>query len=125
MNAFSDAVEAKIIYALNRLGETGAIRRVTGTNDPGTPWDPSDDTLTTTDYAVTLVEKEFSLRERESSLIEQGDRKVYVSTDGLTITPALSDKLVIGTDVLEIMDVERVKMSGEIMVYKLQVRSGS
>lgn len=123
MNAFSDAVEAKIIYALRRLGETGAIRRVTGTNDPGTPWDPSDDTLTTTDYAVTLVEKDFTLRERESSLIEQGDRKVYVSTDGLSITPSLADKLVIGSDVLEIANVERVKMSGEVIVFKLQCRS--
>ena len=123
MSAFSDAVEAKIVYALRRLGETGAIRRVTGTNDPGTPWDPSDDTLTAVDHACTLVEKDFTLRERDSTLIEEGDRKVYVSTDGLSITPTIADKVVIASVPLEIVAVEKVKMTGEVIVFKLHARS--
>ena len=106
---------------LARFGQIGAIRRVAVSDDNDTPWDGSDDTVTTTDYACTLVVTEYSLRERESSLIGATDRKVLISTSGVSITPAVSDKLVIEGAAYPIVRIDPLSPGGTVILWAAQV----
>ncbi|BAQ18315.1 hypothetical protein [Methyloceanibacter caenitepidi] len=118
--AKSEATAQRLIA---KFGQAGAIRRVTGSNDPGTPWDPSDDTETTTDYDCTLVVLEYGKMEVDGTLILATDRKVLVSTAGMTVEPLVSDKLVIGSDVYEIVTVKPLNPGGTVLLWEVQARA--
>lgn len=108
---------------ITKFGQTGAIRRTTGTSDPNnTPWDPSDDVATTTDYACTLAVLGYATREIDGSLIQANDRRVYVSTEGLTVSPGTLDRVVIGTAEYQIINVMPLNPAGTVVYYEIQAR---
>ena len=97
-----------------RYGKAGAIRRTASSGDA---WNP---TQTDTDHDCTLVVLDYSLRERESTLIGATDRRVLISTDGLTITPTNADKLVIGSTVHEIVRIMPLEPGPTIVLWEAQ-----
>jgi hypothetical protein len=108
-----------------RFGQPGAIRRGADTSggdstngltpDSGAPTDSSD-------FTCTLVVLDYSEEERASSLIEQTDRKVLISTKGLTIEPTNDDALVVGADVLQIVSVMPLAPGPVTVLWKAQAR---
>lgn len=104
-----------------RFGKAGAIRRSARTDTPDTPWDPSDDTLTVTDYACTLVVTDYSAMERTGTLIGTTDRKVLVSTEGLGITPLVSDLLVVDGQAYEIKTLMPLQPGETVVMWNAQV----
>lgn len=123
--AKSQATAARLI---KKFGQTGAIRRTTMTG--GDPWNPTPET---NDYPCTLVVTEYTLKERESSLVEQNDRKVLISTEGVSIpalpdnpasadAPTVADRLVIGGNVLSIIHVEPLNPGGTVVMWTAQAR---
>ena len=98
-----------------RFGKAGAIRRTTSTGDA---WSP---TQTTTDYDCTLVVTDYTLRERESTLIGATDRKVLISTDGLTITPTNKDRLVLDGKPYEIVRIMPLEPGETVLLWEAQV----
>lgn len=105
-----------------RFGKAGAIRRTVTDDDNSTPWDASDDSETTTDYACTLVVLDYSLRERETTLIAADDRRVLISTDGLTITPTAADLLVVNSTAREIVRLDPLEPGDTVVLWTAQVR---
>jgi len=69
------AVAADVAAGIAEAGMPGAIRRTVTT---GNPWEPGGG-QTTTDAACTLVVTEYTLRERESTLIGASDKKVLIA----------------------------------------------
>lgn len=108
---------------LARFGGAAAIRRSSTTG--GSAHDPSSGTTTTTDHACTLVLLEYTERERDGTLIQARDKKVLLSTEGLTIEPAASDLLVIGDNEYSIVNVDplRPKPGGTTVMWTVQARS--
>lgn len=113
---------------MKKFGQTGAIRRTTMTG--GDPWNPTPET---NDYPCKLVVTEYSLKERESSLVEQNDRKALISTEGVSIpalpdnpasvdAPTVADRLVIGGNVLSIIHVEPLNPGGTVVMWTAQAR---
>lgn len=100
-----------------RFGKSGTIRRTTSSGDPFNP------TQTTTDYACILVVLEFANKDIDGTLIRQTDRMVYVSTAGLTITPAVTDKIIINTAPLSIINVKPLQPGDTVLMYELQCRA--
>lgn len=115
--AQSDAEELIAYFA---AGTTGAIRR---TVVSGVPWDPGSQTTTVTDYPCVLVQTNYSDREIDGSLIKATDRRVYVSTDGLSITPTVSDKIVVGGVPLEIVRVIPLEPAATVICWEIQART--
>jgi hypothetical protein len=106
--------EEDITYA----GQSGFIRRtIQGSGDP---WNPGAGTVT--DYPVTLVEDTFNVREIDGQLVRAGDHKVLVSTAGVTIQPKVSDQLVVGDKVLQIVTVTPLSPGGMILMWTIQAR---
>lgn len=98
-----------------RFGKSGSIRRRTSTGDE---WDP---TRTLTDYDATLVVIDYSLSERSGTLIGATDRKVLISTAGLTITPTNADKLVVDGDEHEIVRIVPLEPGATVVMWEAQV----
>ncbi len=111
---------------IRKFGQTGAIRR---TVMGGDPWDPEP---VETDYPCILVVVEYTLRERESSLIEMNDKRVLISVEGLNL-PALpdepksenvvtvADKVVVDGAAHEIKRVDPLKPGPVVVMFNCQV----
>ncbi|TRB03470.1 hypothetical protein EXN61_21650 [Agrobacterium tumefaciens] len=102
---------------LAEFGMTGAIRR---TVTSGPDYDPD---ITETDYACTLVILEIDISKIDGTLIQQGDRMVYVSTKGLTIEVTVSDKLVIAGKEHVIKQCRPLSPAGLTVYYELIIAS--
>lgn len=102
---------------ISKFGTTGAIRR---TVQSGPSYDP---VLTDTDYPCTLVILEIDISKVDGTLIQQGDRMVYVSTQGLTIEVTVSDKLVIAGKEHVIKQCRPLSPAGLTVYYELIIAS--
>lgn len=100
---------------ISRFGKAGAIRRMEASGDP---WNPA---LMPVDYDCTLVVTDYTLRERESTLIGAKDRKVLISTEGVTITPTNADKLRLGGVDYEIVRVMPLEPGDTVILWEMQV----
>lgn len=100
-----------------KFGTTGAIRRSVTS---GPDYDPE---ITETDYACTLVILEIDISKIDGTLIQQGDRMVYVSTKGLTIEVTVSDTLVIAGKEHVIKQCRPLSPAGLTVYYELIIAS--
>lgn len=102
---------------IGEFGTAGAIRRSVKT---GPDYDPE---ITDTDYPCTLVILEIDISKIDGTLIQQGDRMVYVSTKGLTIEVTVSDKLVIAGKEHVIKQCLPLSPAGLTVYYELIIAS--
>ncbi|MCV0371666.1 hypothetical protein [Filomicrobium sp.] len=128
MAGFNYAKSAQTAARLiKRFGQTGAIRRKTRTG--GTDWNPETQDI---DYPCTLVVTEYSLKERESSLIGTSDKKVLISTEGVSIpayadapasgnAPTERDQIVIKGRAHEVVRVDPLEPGGTVVLWTCQV----
>lgn len=120
----SKATAARLI---KRYGQAGAIRRTTMTG--GDPWNPTPET---NDYDCTLVVIEYSAFERQGSTIGATDKRVLISTEGVTIpaydddpdsanAPTERDQIVVGAKVHEVVRVDPLNPGGTVVMWDAQV----
>lgn len=94
-----------------------AALRVMGASDG---WDPSSGS--STDHPCTVVELEYSVYERQSTLIEVNDKKVMLAVEGLTVMPSAEHQLVMNGDVYSIIRANPFQPGPVTIFYELQVR---
>lgn len=92
------------------------VRTVSG----GTPYDPVTDMV---DYPCTIVVQDYADALIDGTRIKRGDKKVMVSTKGLTVEPATSDALVIGTTSHEVVMVKPLSPGGTVVMWEIQARA--
>lgn len=98
------------------FGTTGAIRRMVTS---GPDYDPE---ITETDYACTLVTLEYDDAKIDGTLIRKTDKMIYVSTAGLTITLAESDKVIAAGEAYAIENLKPLSPAGIVVYYEIQGR---
>lgn len=99
-----------------KFGAVGAIRRSVTS---GPDYDPE---ITDTDYACTLVTLEYDDAKVDGTLIRKTDKLIYVSTAGLSITLAESDKVVAAGDVYAIENLKPLSPAGIVVFWEVQGR---
>jgi len=99
-----------------KFGTTGAIRRKVST---GPAYNP---TTVATDHPCTLVTLDYDDSRVDGTLIRKSDRLIYLSTQDLTITPALGDAIVAGA-VYRIIDIKPLSPAGVTVFWEIQARS--
>lgn len=104
-----------------RFGKDGAVRRVVFTDDPDTPWNPGDDTETAVNHPCKLVVLEYSEMERDGTVIGMTDKRVLISTEGLSIVPTADDALIVDGIEHEISKLMVIKPGETIVYYDAQV----
>jgi hypothetical protein len=86
------------------------------------PYDPDSVATTPDPIGCTLVVIAYTLREREASLIAEGDRKVLIAAQGLQAEPTAAFGLAIGADTFQIVRVMPVSPAGVPVLYEIQAR---
>ncbi|MGV1756097.1 hypothetical protein ACQZ6F_08715 [Rhizobium sp. A22-96] len=99
-----------------KFGQKASLRRIVNS---GPDYDPLQ---TSEDFACSLVDLDHSEAHVGDTLIQRGDRMVYLSTEGLPITPTLADKLLIGGAEHAIVDLQPLSPGGTVVFWQLQVR---
>jgi len=109
----SRAVAERLIA---KFGTTGAIRREVKT---GPDYDPE---ITETDYPCTLVTLEYDDRDIDGSLVLSTDKKIYVSTQGLSITLEKSDRVIADGKAYAIERLKPLSPAGIVVFWEVQGR---
>jgi hypothetical protein len=99
-----------------KFGMAGSIQRQTNT---GPAYDP---TVITTDYPCTLVVLEYEDRQIDGTLIRSTDKLIYLSTEGLAITPTEADR-VIASDTYSIVSLKPLSPAGTVLMWEIQARA--
>ncbi|AGB71749.1 MULTISPECIES: hypothetical protein [Rhizobium] len=117
MAAFDyDKARATAERLITKFGQRGSLRRIT---NAGPDYDP---VQTREDFACSLVDLDHSQAHIADTLIQRGDRMVYLSTEGLSITPTLADRMLIGGIEHAIVDIQPLSPGGTVVFWQLQVR---
>jgi hypothetical protein len=104
---------------IEKFGQVGALRRK-GVAGATSPWNPA--AAPESDYPITFVLTNYSIMEKANSLIQRSDRRAYISTKGVSITPSVGDQLVIGATALAIMNISPLSPGDVVMFWEAQVR---
>lgn len=103
------------VKLIAKFGQAGAIRRTT----VGDGYDP---TPVDEDFACKLVDLDVEERSIDGTLVLRGDRTVYLSTEGLTIEPLRTDRVVIGGEPHTVVDVKPLQPGGLVVFWELLAR---
>lgn len=117
MAAFDyDKARATAERLIAKFGQKGSLRR---TSNSGPDYDP---VQVGEDFSCSFVDLDQSQAHVADTLIQRGDRMVYLSTEGLSITPTLAHKLLIGGAEHAIVDIQPLSPGGTVVFWQLQVR---
>lgn len=100
---------------LDEFGIAAAIRR--SSNNSADPWNPGAGTVTQTDSDCVAVFAEIKQSDRargNETAIGQG---VLIKAGGLGVTPSNGDRLVVGSDVYELSEVEPIAPGGVNLLF--------
>jgi len=114
--------------ALNLINRFGQSMTYTSKAAAAYSVSTSSVTLTNTDYTVKGVVFDFDTMNTgtqmlDNSLIEAGDRRVYIAASGLNFTPKLEDTLTINSEVWRVVRIiNAIDPGGTMLLYDLQIR---
>lgn len=107
------ATAEKQIY---HFGQGATLRRIvpgSGPN-PGAP--------TVTDYPCQIVVTNYSQYNVDGTLVKAGDRKVLMSTKGLSVEPQVNDRLIVGIHTYTLVNVDPLSPGGVNVLFTVQAR---
>lgn len=115
-----DRAIAVVKRQLADKGQLGAVRRITVSG--GGPASPTAGTQTVTDYPARLALFPVDQKDVDGTLIKAGDWRVIVGTDGLSIEPTTTDRIVCTEGVLTIVDPGKFAPAGTVTHYSMVAR---
>ena len=101
------------------IGDFGQSATLVQMANSGTQYNP---TLVETAHTVTLALVNYRDSQVDGSLILAGDKLVYLSTQGLAVTPDAKDKIEIAGERHEIVNLDALSPAGTVVYWQLQVR---
>ncbi|MFP1634091.1 hypothetical protein ACLB6G_20365 [Zhengella sp. ZM62] len=108
--------EATAQRLIAKFGQSVTLTKVTKVwND----WNPG---VNLTEYSATGAVMDYADREIDGTVIKAGDKRVYLSTEGLTVEPDTTDTLTVGGVVHSIIRVDPLNPGGTVVMWTLQVR---
>lgn len=116
-----DRAAATALRLLTKYGQTVTLRRITtGDYDPST----GSASQTTTDYTASAAKFDFDFRMSgmtfvPGTLIQSGDKQIFMSAHSLGITPAPGDQVIIGVDTWPVMGVKELKPADTAVLYEI------
>jgi len=87
-------------------------------DDTGDPYNPQN--LPDIERSVTLIETGYSLKDRDASLIQVGDKMGLIAAEGFT--PKLDHKIIIGGETYQFVDVQPLNPGGTDMLFNFVAR---
>jgi len=107
--------------AARLIANFGTTATLTQTVNSGTAYNP---TQTDTDHTIKAVTVDWANNEVDGTLIKATDRKIIISTEGLTVTPKIGDKITIGSDVMRLVEPFKPLSPAEtVVMYETNARA--
>ncbi|PRC92672.1 hypothetical protein [Solimicrobium silvestre] len=111
---------------LKKYGQTAILRVLTPVVYDPTSIVPS--SAATTDYPVTVALFDYTWRQgglstTANTMIEAGDKEIYMSAVGLTLIPQPENQVIAGGQTWTIKSVKQVNPAGTAVIYTLQGRT--
>ena len=118
MTAFYDRLEATAQRLIGQYGFGADLVRA------GTPTGPAHNPQpgAPTRHACKVVEVEYSLTNRDATLVLQGDKLGIISTADLSIVPTKDDDLDIGGEVFHFVDLQPLRPGGQVLLFEFHAR---
>lgn len=116
---------ASALRAITKAGLAAVLRRSTpGTYDTETA---TTGAPTVTNYPCVAVSFDYELqssgtRQADGTLIEVGDRQIYIPAAGLSITPANGDLVLVDGETWVVKNVKKLKPASTAILYEIQGR---
>lgn len=118
--AFYTGLRATADRLLQGKGKDMTLRKRT----PGTYSETTGTvTVTTADHAVTAAEFDYPRLFIDGTMILQGDRKVVMSAEGVTVSPEPDDQVISGDTTKKVVTAKPIAPGGIVVAWILQVRS--
>jgi hypothetical protein len=129
MTAYDTRAKAQAARMLNTIANGGKGQAVTITRQSAGAYDPATGTaaITTTTQSGTGVELDYTIRELDSTLIQQGDKKLLLSplnAAGAALTkPEIDDTVTLAdSSVWTIKNNRPLSPAGTVILFELQLR---
>lgn len=118
MSEFYTRLEATARRLIKDKGLAAVLLRA------GTPTGPAHDPQPGADVETPcyLVETGYSLTDRDATLVLQGDKLGLISTELNGYVPAKTDRLRIGTDAYQLVDIKPLAPGGQVLLYEFHAR---
>jgi hypothetical protein len=111
-------VERRATAVVHNLGTTVTLRQIARTFDPVT----GKTTDVVTDTTVKGVIQDFAARYVDGTVVRRGDRRLTLAAADLVVEPVPGNRVVIGSDVFEVINVESKFVGPKVVAYELQIR---
>lgn len=95
------------------------VKRTSGDYAPAT----GTAAVTSTNYSITAAVFDYPAKMIDGTMIQQGDKKVLVSAQGLTVDPDVDDAVTIASVDHTVVRARKISPAGEIVIWELQVRT--
>lgn len=101
---------------IKRFGQSVTLRQKTSSGPAHNP------TIVNVDNACTGLVLEYNSNEIDGTLILTGDKKLMLSTQGLSVTPNASDTMIIDGHNHTIEDIAHLSPAGTVILWEIQIR---
>lgn len=117
MSGFYDRMQATAERLIARFGYATQLERDGAPTGP--PHNPRPGSATRHDCRV--VELEYSLNDRDTTLVQQGDKLGLIST-AVDVQPGKDDRLLLGGHLYHLIDLQPLSPSGQVLLYEFHAR---
>ncbi|MBH1851932.1 hypothetical protein I5V61_06600 [Stenotrophomonas maltophilia] len=117
MSAFYDRMQATAERLIARFGYATQLERDGAPTGP--PHNPQPGEPTQHDCKV--VELEYSLTDRDTTLVQKGDKLGLIST-AVDIDPNTGDRLLLGGQLYHFIDLQPLSPGGQVLLYEFHAR---
>ena len=117
MSAFYDRMQATATRLISRYGYSTQLQRDGAPTGP--PHNPQPGPAT--QHVCTVVELDYSLTNRDETLVLKGDKLGLMST-AIDTAPGKNDRLVLGGVAYNFVDLQPLSPGGQVLLYEFHVR---
>ncbi|AVY67167.1 hypothetical protein [Xanthomonas translucens] len=117
MSEFYDEMQAVAVELIEEFGYATQLERDGAPTGP--PHNPQPGPPTRHDCRV--VELDYSLTNRDATLVLKGDKLGLISTD-VAILPTMADRLLLGADLYNFIDLQPLSPGGQVLLYEFHAR---
>lgn len=117
MSEFYDEMQAVAVELIEEFGYATKLEREGPPTGP--PHNPQPGHATQHD--CTVVELDYSLTDRDSTLVLQGDKLGLIST-AIDIKPGKDDRLLLGDQLYHFIDLQPLSPGGQVLLYEFHAR---
>lgn len=120
MGLLDGGIAATVYAAMKDLFLDFTLIKDTKVADPNIPWEPVDSA--DTEYSCKAVVLEYSERELETENVQQGDRKILILANSISVQPAIGDRIKGASDSRQYEIVSPIKTDPARATYECQGR---